>query len=263
MVNRLTPQIIKLKSESLDPLTIYIDSIGGDPFLMETLLRLLLASNQDFTERCRVITVGTSKAASAAADLLSSGDYALAYPGASLLYHGVRLADVKRPLTHEWTSVLVDYLRERNNTYAMQLGEKIVERFMFRFVFSKGDFDDVRKEYSRPHMPDLDCFLALVQEKLSVQGKRVIENARARHSRYDELLDWVIAKESKKKSVASRKAQNEAFRIKSIVDFELRNNRKNENWSFEHGGINALMDDFFLLNEYILNYQTGGFRSLL
>ena len=46
---------------------------------MEALLLLLRLSNQDSSGPCRIITAVTSRAASAAADLLSSGDYALAY----------------------------------------------------------------------------------------------------------------------------------------------------------------------------------------
>lgn len=104
MVDQHTPEIIKLKHGNIKPITVYIDSNGGDPTLMERLLKLLLAAGQDSSERCNVITVVTSQAASAAADLLSSGDYAIAYPGASLLYHGLRFTNLnlkERPLTRE------------------------------------------------------------------------------------------------------------------------------------------------------------------
>jgi hypothetical protein len=261
LVDHLTPLIIKLKNQSFDPLTVYIDSVGGDPNLMESILKLLFAGNQDNIPRARVITVTTRQAASAAADLLSSGDYALAYPGASILYHGIRLADLKRPLTHEWSSVLVDYLRERNRAYAMQLGEKIISRFMFRFVVSKAHFKQVRKDQNDDEMSELDCYLALIRDKLSPEGKAVLDTARARYERYDELLTSVIRYETRRKPPTKR-AGREALRLKAIVEFEANLNRKNDKWSFEQGGMKSLTDDFFLLTEYLTNYQTGSFKSL-
>src|SRR4029079_19705345 len=104
-IDKLTPQIISLLDENRDPITVYIDSDGGKVVLMETILRLLNASDLDSIPPCWNVTVVTGRAASAAADLLASGDYAVAYPGANILYHGVRLSqDV--PLTTEWTSLL-------------------------------------------------------------------------------------------------------------------------------------------------------------
>ena len=258
LIDRLTPEIIKLKSKSFDPITVFIDSPGGSVTLMETLLRLLTASDQDLADPTRLITVVTSMAGSAAADLLSSGDFALAYPGASVLYHGSRVSQ-EGPLTTELTSLLTQYLREANQTYATRLARKIVDRFMFRFVSSQAEFDDVRKR-DPTQTSDLDCFLTLISENLSAPAKRVLEGAKARYSRYDDLLNWVV-KRSKVDSVKT-KAQFEAIQIKAIVDFEVRNNKKNKDWSFEGGGLNSLTYDFFLLNEYLGNYHSGYFRSL-
>ena len=66
LVNRLTPKIISLQSQSRDPITIYIDSPGGLVAHMQALLNLLTASNQDFAAPCHLITVVTTQAASAA-----------------------------------------------------------------------------------------------------------------------------------------------------------------------------------------------------
>ena len=258
LVDRLTPEIISLKSQNSDPITVYIDSPGGSVVLMETLLSLLTASDQDTTKPCRLITVVTSRAASAAADLLSSGDYALAYPGTTLLYHSARVSQ-EGPLTFEWTSLLVQYLRESSGTYATKLAQNIVDRFMFRFVTSKDQFDEVRKKDPK-QTTDLDCFLTLISENLSAPARRVLENAKARYRRYDDLLEWVVKRSKGRGSKTD--AEYEAVQIKAIVDFEVRSNRKRKDWSFEGGGLNSLTDDFFLLNEYLGNYISGFFRRL-
>lgn len=84
LLDRLTPRIVTLQSASRDPISVYIDSPGGSTLTASVLDRLLRASNQDFARPCRIITVVTSTAASAAADLLSSGDYAIAYQGSTV-----------------------------------------------------------------------------------------------------------------------------------------------------------------------------------
>jgi ATP-dependent protease ClpP protease subunit len=71
MLSRLTPQILKLQSVSRDPITVYIDSPGGNVSNMETILRLLRLTDQDSSPACQIITAVTTMAGSAAADLLS------------------------------------------------------------------------------------------------------------------------------------------------------------------------------------------------
>jgi len=225
---------------------------------MERLLTLLTEPGQDQTRPCHLITVVTSEAASAAADLLSSGDYALAYPGTSILYHGVRVSQ-ERPLTADWTSLLVQYLRESDTTYATKLAHKIVDRFMFRFVTSKEHFDEIRQKSSE-YMTDLDCFLSFVSGNLSLSAKRVVDSSKARFERYQELLEWVMKKAKSRGTKTD--AEFEAVQIKAIVEFEVRANKAKKDWSFADGGIASLTDDFFLLDEYLGNYRSGFFRRL-
>jgi len=170
----------------------------------------------------------------------------------------VRISQEGQPLTFEWTSLLVQYLRESNDSYATKLAQTIVDRFMFRFVTSKDEFEAIRQ--NDPKQTDLDCFLTLISAYLSEPAKRVLENARARYGRYNDLLDWV-AKKSKIKGKMTT-AEFEAMQIKAIVDFEVRSNKKDKDWSFERNGLNNLTDDFFLLNEYLENLISGFFRSL-
>ena len=76
-VYRVTPDILRLRAESSDPITVYIDSFGGETLFAEDIRSLLYAPNQD-SQVCRIVTVVTNVAASAAADLLALGDYAIA-----------------------------------------------------------------------------------------------------------------------------------------------------------------------------------------
>src|SRR5436853_1159698 len=78
LLDRLTPKINQLRfSDKAAPVTVYIDSPGGSVAIAETVRNLIKAPNPD-GHSCRLITVVTGTAASAAADLLALGDYAIA-----------------------------------------------------------------------------------------------------------------------------------------------------------------------------------------
>ena len=253
LVSRLTPQILKLQSIDRSPISVYIDSPGGSVSSMETIFRLLNLTDQDSSGPCNIITAVTTRAASAAADLLSSGDYALAFPDSSILYHGLRRFE-KNPLTFETTSMLANALRLSNDYYAMALARKIEDRFSFRYVTVRNDFDEFRKDKSAPTMSDLDCFVEIISSKLSIDARKVWAKAKERYGRYQALIDSVI-KRTKKNFETQTLAEIEAGDLKAIIAFELRKNKKNPQWSFRNEGLGRMADDFFLLNEYVTTYS--------
>lgn len=254
LLSRITPQILKLQANSREPITVYIDSPGGHVGNMETILRTLKLSDQDSSDPCHITTAVTIRAASAAADLLSSGDYAVAYPHSAILYHGIRTQETN-PLMVESASVLSTLLRRSNDLYAIELARKIDDRFSFRFVFVRDQFDAIRKKHGNQQLSDLECFIEFIEEKLSAQTKKVWQRAKSRHSRYRELFD-TVQKKAKGDLEKMSAAQLQAASLKAIVEYELKANRHDPSWSFTGGGIERLTDDFFLLNEYI-----GGFSG--
>ncbi len=216
---------------------------------METLLRTLKLSDQDSADPCHIITAVTIRAASAAADLLSSGDYAVAYPHSAILYHGIRTQE-NNPLTVESASVLNTLLRRSNDIYAIELARKIDDRFSFRFVFARNHFDAIRQKHADQQLSDVQCFVEFIEEKLSTQAKKLWQRAKARHSRYNEMFNMVL-KKVKGDVEKMGTAQLQAVFLKAIVEYELKANRQDPSWSFSGGGIERLTDDFFLLNEYM------------
>jgi Clp protease len=253
LISQITPEIHKLQNASREPITVYIDSPGGHVHGMETILRLLKLSDQDSSSPCHVITAVTTRAASAAADLLSSGDYAIAYPTSTILYHGTRRQE-PAPLTVESTSMLAYYLRISNDRYAMELARKIEERFSFRFLIARHDFAAIRTKNAKPTMGDLECFIEFIHDKLSDDAKDVWAKARQRHLRYKDLFDTVLRKVRRHRNIGTmNRSKLEANSIKAIVDFELKAHTGDTSWTFRHGGIGNLADDFFLLDEYLTN----------
>ena len=130
LISRITPTILKLQKKR-EPITVYIlSSPGGPVHLMESVLRLLKAPDHE-SERCRIITVVTRQAGSAAAELLCSGDDVVGYPESIVHYHGGRVyEDVA--LTKERTNALAQWLRWTTDFDAWDLATKIEDRFLDR-----------------------------------------------------------------------------------------------------------------------------------
>lgn len=251
LISRLTPEILKLQ-KSRKPITVYIvSSPGGDVAVMESLMRLLKSPHQDSPTPCRIITVVTKRAGSAAADMLCSGDYAVAYPHSIIHYHGGRVYE-ESALTKERTSLLADFLRWTTDYYAWELAKKIEARFRLRFLISRSKFADIRSANATRPMSDFECFLEIIMGHLSKSGKAVCEAARDRYNRYESLLAEIT---KARKSKTRRQASVEAKQIKAIIDFELEANKDDPNWNFRFGGLAKVTEDFHILTEYLEGKQ--------
>ena len=84
LVRSLTPRILELRKNSAKPITVFIDSHGGDIRAAEIILGLLTTPDQ-FGKTCWINSVVIDHACNEAANLLLSGNYILAYPGAYIL----------------------------------------------------------------------------------------------------------------------------------------------------------------------------------
>lgn len=260
MLSRLTPQIINLQYLDRSPITVYIlNSPGGQVEIMQAILRALRMTDEDAHPPCHIITVVTAKAQSAAADLLSAGDYCIAYPNATVLYHGVRMQSilpVLQPFTAERTSLLAHFLRLTNDSYAMDLARKAEHRFLLRFVLMRPEFVKFRDANPQKNLSDFDCFLGLLSDKLSSKAKLVLKKAQERYARYAPLLNKLITRANKQEG-PELPAAIEADRIRAIIDFELAQNKSNVSWTFkEGGGLSKLVEDFYLIAEYIETQQS-------
>lgn len=262
LLDKLTPRILVLLAESRAPITVYIDSRGGIPFYVDSVLRLLRSPDQDGSPPCRVITVVTSRAASAAADMLSAGDYAIAYPETTILYHGVR-TPVGSPVTAEYAAYLTESMKLDNDRFAMALATKSHMRFAFRYVALKSGFEDYRTQEHSPDLGDFESFLGLVREKMSPLGLKVITRARERYDRYDRVFESVLRRAARRATFKNpkRQAEMESAILHGIVDYELHANREAD-WSYTSGGLAQVTDDFLLMREYLSNYESQQLKSI-
>ncbi len=112
LLDRLRPGILELTAQNRDPITVFINSSGGSLEVSEGILSLLRRTTQDDSRASRIITVAAPKAKSAAANLLSAGDFAIAYPECMLLCGKFSMVRTRRT----WRRACVSNLFSVNST---------------------------------------------------------------------------------------------------------------------------------------------------
>ncbi|HEY5705451.1 MAG TPA: ATP-dependent Clp protease proteolytic subunit [Terrimicrobiaceae bacterium] len=248
LVHRLTPEICRLRSESSDPITVYINSRGGFTVCAEQIRALLTTPDQE-GRLCRVVTVATSRADSAAARLLALGDYAIAYPSAAIHCHGSRLSDEE--ITSDKAEFLAASLKKSNDEFALRLARRIFARMAFHFANLRGTFEDIRKstrEQGKAINSDLECFAFAIHEKLSSDFRKLPQSAFFQHELLVEMSHFIFGK--LKFSEKDPWAKTEVKLLKLLLDFELRK-RGSKTWSLSDGGIDDLSLDFKSLADYL------------
>lgn len=86
------------------------------------------------------------------------------------------------------------------------------------------------------------------------------DRAKERHDSYRNIFTAAMRNMSRLKT-PSVVAKLEAASLKAIVDFEVRRNKNNPAWTFREQGISRLVEDFFLLDEYITGFESERFRN--
>ena len=248
-VDRLTSSIIRLLTSGREPITLYIDSPGGNTFHAGMLLNLLTSIDQNFSPRCRLITVATGFAASAASDLLMAGDYALAYPHSMILCHGVRQAANADMLTHEGAVGLAKNLASTNEQFALELARNSISRFIFRIVFQRSE-SKIQTGHEQGYAPlNLEGFIDTLQSqsRISFELIKLLRNALTRSKDSEQLDLYVSNSLSQLGNFADmRMALFESHLLKAILDYELEHH-SDESWSFRTDGFGKIEEKFHLL----------------
>lgn len=156
LIARVTPQILELRHASNAPITVFIDSCGGNVSAGAVIAGLLRTPNRD-GQTCWINTVATGFAASAAADLLVSGDYITAYQHSTLHFHGTRTSE--ETVTAEVARELERSLVSGNRTAALRLADAMFDRFLSNYSELQDEVRDLRANHS-DELQDFDSLLA-------------------------------------------------------------------------------------------------------
>ncbi len=246
LVAKSGPEIQRLRHEApAEPITVFINSRGGELGVLETIDGLLRAPDQD-GRTCRVVTVALGDCASAAATLLSLGDYAIAYPHSRIHFHGSRI--LVDELTAETAIRRADHLRRLNRRIAMRIAEQLVERMFFR-LNQLGREPDLTGEGRKPGNPDLLASLVhLLRGHTSQVGDLLLSRAERHMSRIDSLSKvWNAVRVRSEESMASIDAKI----LREVLRLNLKRHKDDE-WELDEDGLGDLFSDFTLLRDYIV-----------
>lgn len=254
-LDRLTPALLRMNAESRGPISLFIDSPGGSVYSATILYRLMQSADQDGNSPCRLITVVTGTAASAAADLLMAGDYAIAYPHARILCHGVRQGGQNEALTHEKASQLARSLANSNERFAIQLADNCINRFIFRIATLSKEFEGVRDRLNAPEMPYSACFIDVLRGRIANVLIEVLEQAQKRSSDND-ALDLAVSKALIGHDIMSMpQSQFEVLLLKTIIEYEAQQHADDVDWSFRERGLEIIGDKLDLLLDKYSNHH--------
>jgi ATP-dependent protease ClpP protease subunit len=262
VLDRLVPTILGLQAGSRRPISVYIDSLGGSLFAASSLQAVLKCSDQDGNPPCRLITIATGIAGSAAADLLMAGDYALALPHARILCHGVSRGQ-QGALTRESAYQLSIDLANSNEQFAIQLATNCVNRFIFRVANAYAGFPAIRLKRQNPNLPDAACFIEFVRDKVSPTLVQVLESAHER-SLDNDALDVSVGNALEKEENVSEMPPREfeLHLLKAILDYEENQHLTEPNWRFGREGLQKVHDKLELLLDKYGNHHSDMISTL-
>ncbi|UXH79046.1 ATP-dependent Clp protease proteolytic subunit [Roseateles amylovorans] len=221
-LNELIPRIVALRQVSSDPITVAINSPGGKVYLIDKLRSLIKSPDQD-GNTCRMITVATNVAASAAAMLLALGDYAVALPHSNVLFHDVRFGSVTN-VTPSRALETARSLESSNDRASLKIAEVMIQRWLWMYLDvhhrltevkeldpqAVAHFEDGVRLLKLPdceHVQlDLPGLLTFVHGRLNSDNKPLVDNALEKLSRWG-LVTSMSQKELSRKDETGKEGK--------------------------------------------------------
>jgi ATP-dependent protease ClpP protease subunit len=262
-ITRLTPEITRLRMQAGQPFTVYIDSPGGSTRAMDALLTILRTPDHDGREH-PITTVVTQLAASAAADLLVSGDYAIAYPGAVIHYHGTRTS--ADDLSVENAQAVAGNLEHANEQFALRLGLRIITRLLFLLTVHRSVIDE------DPQGVDLASpaavMAALMERRLGELHPTYanwVRSARHQQLETDTLVTKLIAQVLPQDAAETDEPwmHLEVRLAKALLDYELQRPDRPAQWSLSGAGWDEYRRHFFQFLDFFRGEHRRHYDYLL
>ena len=256
LVSKLSPEILHIRSLGDAPITVFINSNGGNVRCAE-FLHDLLTSGAASGRKPRIITVAIGNAGSAAATLLALGDYAITYSKASIYFHGVRYSEVVE-VTMESASSMAAQLESKNRATASMLAEAGTMRLAFHYARLKDDFPKIRELLKKPDLSEIECFARCLKRHLSQKARKIVDKGIARWQSLQELSNALAEPNASGKTGL----EFEATVLHSVINYEVEKN-KNSKWVLDEKGIYQIASDYLLLRDYDVGRHVRLIETLL
>ena len=249
LVDQVAPEILKLKAEDSDPISVFINSPGGSIRCLDIIEGLLKAPGPTGAT-CRIITAAVGNAFSAAATLLALGDYAVAYSVGSLIhFHGTRYGEVE-DVTVESATGHAESLRRRNEATAYRIAVVALPRLFFKYTLLTDEF--ARHQEGNPNCKTpIDCFYHAIGERLTPPAKRVVQKAWTRFQQIKTLTSEVL--DPVQRDLESKKIENNSVEyeiLKRAIDYEFNELRKRRLSGIGQPELGKMVEDYLILRDY-------------
>jgi ATP-dependent protease ClpP protease subunit len=248
LLTRLIPQIVTFVQQNRSPITVFIDSRGGNPYVALTILTLLKWPDPRDNSRCRVITVAQGRAASAAAQLLAGGDFAIAYPASKLHYHGSGGLTSER-LTADIAQRAAMATALQDEQLAASLARLCLRRLMFIASSLRPTFHDYRAKVGKPELTDLQCFQEVLPSKVSPMARRVLRVARGMRTRSEGLINRFLVEI--RGGRPSTRVGMERLMLNASIAFEIQRQKS----LLSAAGLSRINQHCFFLREFVGDEQ--------
>lgn len=236
------PRITQLRYQSKDPISVVINSTGGDSDCLDALIAALSVTDPDGIES-RVITSVVGEAASAGAILLTLGDYALATPASVIHFHGIRLSEYE--VTTESAAQLANRLFRENQSIAHDMAKAMMPRIIHRFIRLK---TDVRK-YKRkePRLAAAVAFVELAMDRTVTSRAHKIYSDSA--SRLIRVRNIIQSARRVKYSKGESPLKRDAKLLKHIIDFEMKD-KDDPLDRIQEEGVRRIVSDYLMIRDF-------------
>lgn len=249
LVDQLISEILCLKGSSAKPITVYLNSLGGSTFYAAQLWQLLRNINQKGLSH-KIITVVPTYAASAAADILASGDYAIAYKNSVIHYHGTRRQ--VRDLTFENASELLEALSKANEQFAFRLAKTAFRRMVFIYGNLESEFKEYRailaeeKKIAQKDVANTDCLAFALFQKLSHENRNIPRKAYFGQDEVKKLMRLIFEEIGDISKLSVQEVEMEALQI--II--RKQDSLLSEDETFSSGGMQEIQKNFESFLDY-------------
>jgi len=246
LAERVLVDFAALRAQGNEPVTVYINSYGGSFRVLEIINGALNGRNQD-GRGVRIITVCYATAASAAANMLAFGDYAIAFPKASIYFHGVRRLEDE--ITAEKAARLSREYLELNRSTANELAAKVFGRLVHRYMLLKEEAERIlrrakkKKETKNPLACFAECLCGKVGNRTSALVMRSVKVILDRQ----DLMVRVIPRALKNRHLNALK--QDASVLRHLLEYEVEQHRDRP-WRLDEDGVAQLTADYFLIREH-------------
>lgn len=247
-LGRLSVQILGLRAKSTKPITVFINSPGGDLRVLEVILGLLESKDQD-GKSPRVITVAVGNADSAAATLLALGRYAIAYRHSTMHFHGSRFP-VVRDLTAERASTTAANLLTYNRRTALNLAKRVMSRLVLKYIRLSAEAPD---EFNDPDASTAIMFADALKRRVSVAGDRVIDKALSDLDRISKRYSDLSKFKSKPRASG---ADQDAQILRNLLANQVKEHKSHPDWRLDEDSLQELVQDYLLLRDYSFGPHT-------